>query len=164
MIDSDERALAPLEPLDNWRHAVSTGPAWIHRFLVAREACDNDTEAVRRARVSVAIVQRELRRNPVFAELHQRAIERTLTLGTEDAKQLAREASAGIVQDALEASRNSQHERDRVSNRRLLLESAGLTGGNARQADNNITIIANQLAVIVSQLPSPANDESEDAD
>jgi hypothetical protein len=43
-----------------------------------------------------------------------------------------------------------------------LLESAGVTGGNARQADNNITITANQLAVIVSQLPPQANDEIKD--
>ena len=68
MTDSDLHALTPPEPQDNWRHAVSAGPSWMHRYLVAREACDTDQEAVRRARVSIAIVQREVQRNPAFAE------------------------------------------------------------------------------------------------
>ena len=137
-------------PQDDWHRDPSVSLAWCYRYLVAREATDNDETAARRARVSVPIVLREAKRNPAFAALRLRAINRTLTLGVEDGTHLAREATGSVIQDALEESRSPTiAPRDRVTNRRLILETAGAIGGGASPP----TTQAVQVIVQVSTVP-----------
>ncbi len=82
---------------DDWRQELAGLPQWVRRYLVAREASETDEEAVRRSRISIAIMRREMDRSPAFAQLRLQAIDRALALGAEDAMSMAREASPGII-------------------------------------------------------------------
>lgn len=130
-------------PMDTvaWHRSPAAEPAWIRRYLVAREACQDDNEAVRRARVSVPIILRECAKNPGFAALRQQAIDRTLTVTSEVGTQLAREEVGSLVLDAIQESRDpGVAARDRVTNRRLVLETAGVVGQGAQAQGAGVSV------------------------
>ncbi len=160
---------------DNWRHALATGPHWQNRYLVARLACDTDNEAVVRSRVSVPIVMREVERNPAFAELRQQAIDRTLSAGTEDATQLAREASPRIIENSIALADNRDPDtgeklegKDRVLHRDQLgfgnqiLEVARLKGGRANVHIGDTHIVNSEVAWLIHQQMTKAPPDSVD--
>ena len=104
----------------------------MQRYLVARESCDSDEDAVLRARVSIPILLREVHRNPSFATLRQQAIDRTLSLGLEDSSRLAREGYPSLVQHAIQRATNQEvRDRDQATWVRLVGETAGAIGGQA---------------------------------
>lgn len=136
----------PLHP--NQPPDLSRLPPWQHRYLIARSVCDNDWQAVRRARVSVAIVEAESKRNPLFARLRQAVIERTLVLGVDEASRVARDEAAGLVSDAIAESRDLEiAPRDRRANRHDVFEVLGLT--SQRQEPTGGPISASQLTIAI---------------
>jgi hypothetical protein len=174
--DLDHHALAVPSAHDDWRRSLDGAAPWLHRYLVARSDSDTDAEAVRRARVSVAIVEREAERNPAFAALRAQAVEQGLILGPGDGSRIAREAVGSLVLDAIAESRGldpatgelattpiydkegnvvGQREaiapRDRLGNRRMVIEAGEgfpqRAGGAA-----SVTINAAQVAVQVLNL------------
>ena len=142
-------SVAVASSADGWHHAIAHSPAWIHRYLVARSACDSDDEAIRRAKVSVPIVIREAERNPVFAQLRQQAIERTLVLGNEDSTRLARDGYPSVVEYALtRVTAPAVRDRDQLGWAQLIGQTSG-----ALQAQGAVTVDARvqQLLVTMQQ-------------
>lgn len=110
---------------DSWRHALAVGPTWIERYLIKRSSCSDERSAAIDARVSVAIVRRELAKNREFAELNQRAIEGSLRWGTGEATRIACEESAPLVINSIKEAYTNPDSRVRLGFSRLLAEQNG---------------------------------------
>lgn len=108
-------------------------PLWQRRYLLAYAATGSPKRSMAAAgHVSAESVQTALDRDPRFARAHAMAVAGVALGGRELARDIASAASSSLVVDAVEASRDPQERgSDRLGNRRLVLEAAGVVGGTA---------------------------------
>jgi hypothetical protein len=113
---------------------ITTLPLW-QRLLIARVASGiplAEARYLEGSKVSPVIIARFRRESPVFDAALGHAEVGAAVWGPDEHRDVARALSVPTVADAFAASRTAQHERDRVANRRLVLETAGAVGGNVQ--------------------------------
>ena len=114
--------------------SASAWPLWA-RVLIGRIEAGHAVEEARNhpgSRVSFAIIERAQRELPGFHAAYTAVLTGLRVLGPDAIRAQAQAYAVPVLADAYEASQEAEHEKDRVSNRRLLLESAGAVGPVAR--------------------------------
>ena len=123
-----------IEPVD-----TSTLPLWQRRYLAAIQAGADRHEACRVANVNTSTIMMwttpgEERYSPAFARAHDAAHAGVAVLGVEHCRQLAVQLAPTALLDAFDTSRDpAVGQRDRLGNRRTVLEAARILGQGAQQ-------------------------------
>ena len=149
--------LGSLASLPAWQRRIV---ALVQRGVPIRDACEQQ-------RVSWASLDTWTRRDARFAAAIANAEAGVAIAGVDSVRSLAVAHAEDMVLDAVEESRGRGVDgapvlpRDRVSNRRLVLETAGAVGSGAPPGGVTVQgVTAGQIAILVQQAqaraPSPA--------
>ena len=149
-------------------------PLWQQRYLGALAAGLTDTEAAHTANCTTASVRQwttphGARYHPQFARAVQLAMQGRALLGVEALRARAVAYGSVAIDDAFKESRDKEiHARDRLGNRRLVLETAGAVGSSSQGAAATVpSILINisvgdgqgqrRTAVVVDATPLPTS-------
>lgn len=126
----------------------TTLPLWQRRIVALVQSGVPIRDAADQQRVSWASIDLYTRSSPAFAQAIADAEAGVAIMGVEETRSLAVAHVAGLVVDAVEASRKAPHERDRVLNRRYVSDAGGVTGP-ATAAQGTVQISAAHISMLV---------------
>ena len=121
---------------------VSSLPLWQRRYLASIQSGATPEQARLVANCGNDAIQRWLAKSPAFARAHDALMAGQALFGAELGRDLAQVAMGGLVLDAIDASRTTKAERDRVANRRWISDVSGLTGSGVQV---NVGVQVNQV-------------------
>lgn len=119
---------------DSLATQVASLPLWQRRYLAALQGNLSTIEALKRANVTQATISDwttpgARRYDPVFARAESLVASGVALLDVGATRDLAIAYAASMIEDAVEESRDSSvRPSDRVANRRLVTDAAGVTG------------------------------------
>ena len=148
MADTNLTPANPSDP-DSLASLVTSLPLW-QRLLIARVASGiplDEAQFMAGSKVSTATITKYRALSPGFSYALDQAILGVAAIGVDEARDIARGLASPIIADSFAASRDAAtKERDRVANRRLVLETAGAVGPQIQvNVDTHAAMLVQQI-------------------